>query len=111
MREGFMKKILLGAATLAFTVFAVSMAAASSMYGYYAPHDCSPPYAKPTTPYGGFTSQWEVDSYNSDVQVFNDELETFYECINDYITEGNRDIEEIQRQQRSARSDADNLYF
>ncbi len=47
-------------------------------------HSCSKPYK----PYK-FTSQYEIDS-------FNDEVETFKQCINDFIEEMNDDSKRHQ---------------
>jgi len=49
----------------------------------------SPSCSKPMKPYE-FTSQWEVDSFNDDVQ-------TYKQCIQDFIDEQNEAVETHQQ--------------
>jgi len=75
---------------------------------YYPSHSCRKP-SKPYKPYS-FSSNWEVDSYNSEVRTYNSDLEEYIECIEQYIEEANSDIKKIQREQQEAIDDANRIY-
>jgi len=64
---------------------------------YVSSHSCSEPYK----PYQ-FTSQYEVDSYN-------DEVEEFRTCIEDYIEEQNDAVRDHQRAAEDAIDDWNNF--
>ncbi len=75
---------------------------------YYPSHSCYKP-SKPYKPFS-FSSNWEVDSYNSKVRTYNLELQTYIDCIEEYVEEANSDIKKIQREQQEAIDDANRVY-
>lgn len=60
----------------------------------YPEHTCSKPYK----PYE-FNDQYELDSYRSEVQ-------TYINCINEYVENANNDIERIREAAQSAIDEA-----
>ena len=50
-------------------------------------HSCYKP-TKPYKPYS-FSSQWEVDNYNNEIESFADEVDTYKRCINNFVKEQN----------------------
>jgi len=65
------------------------------------PYSDSPSCYRPSKPYE-FTSQWEVDN-------FNDEVEAYKTCINDFIDEQRDGIEEHQEAINNAIDDWNNF--
>jgi hypothetical protein len=74
----------------------------------YPSHTCSPPYSKPIKPYQ-FTSQWEIDQYNSEVESYNYELETYMSCIDEYVENAKNDIQRVKEGANAAISAANSL--
>ena len=66
-------------------------------FGYPA-HSCY----KPHKPYQ-FGSEWERDSY---IRKYNQ----YIDCINEYVENGNNDIQRIQEKQREAIAEAESRY-
>ena len=50
-------------------------------------HFCSKP-VKPYKPYS-FSSQWEIDNYNNQIDSFYDDVERYKSCIQDFVDEQN----------------------
>jgi len=71
----------------------------------YPSHTCSPPYSKPIKPYT-FNDQWEIDSYNSKIRNYNSEMESFRNCIQDYVDNAKNDMERIKENANAAINDA-----
>ena len=73
-------------------------------FGGYPSHDC----IKPTKPHKPFSlqNQWEIDSYNSDVEYYNMQLEEYVRCIEEYIENANNDIMRIKERAQEALEDA-----
>ena len=65
-------------------------------YGGYPSHYCTKPYK----PYS-FETQYEVDSYNMEVQIYID-------CINEYVGNARNDIDRITEQANQAINEANN---
>lgn len=53
-------------------------------------HSCYKP-TKPYKPYS-FSSQWDVDNYNNELDTFADEVDIYKRCINDFVDEQNTAI-------------------
>jgi hypothetical protein len=77
------------------------------LFGYPA-HECHRPYSRPVEPYE-FTSQWEVDLYNSEVDRYNSQIEMFIRCIEDYIANAKNDVERIKEKVDEAIRDVEAL--
>ena len=60
----------------------------------YPSANCYKP-SKPYKPYS-FSSQWEVDSYNSKVDSYNSSMRIYTNCINTYVENAQNDIERIK---------------
>lgn len=73
-------------------------------YSGYPAHTC----IKPTKPYKpfSFSNQWDVDSYNSQVEYYNTQLRRYLYCIDEYIKNANNDIERIREKAKEAINDA-----
>ena len=69
-------------------------------YSGYPSHDCN----KPIKPYEPifFNSQWDIDSYNSEVESYNLQLQDYINCIEEYIDNSNNDIKRIQEKAQEA---------
>lgn len=73
------------------------------MFGY-PDNTCTKPMP-PRKPYA-MTDQWQVDSYNRDVDRYNDELRTYQRCLRDYIEYATNDIKRIQEKAQEAIDEA-----
>jgi len=73
------------------------------VYGYPS-HNCSVP-SEPYKPYS-FTSEYEVSSYNSSVDIYNMEIDEYIDCINTYVENANNDIQRIRDAANNAVSEA-----
>ena len=62
----------------------------------------------PYKPYQ-FNSQWEVDSYNSDVERYNMDVSQYVNCIREYADNGKNDMERIREAINDAINDANTL--
>jgi hypothetical protein len=71
----------------------------------YPSHDCSAPYSKPIKPYS-FSSQWEVDRYNSEVENYNNQLREFIRCIEKYVDNAKNDIQRVKEKANEAINEA-----
>ena len=60
----------------------------------YPDASCRRPYSKPVEPYNP-TSQYEIDSYNSQVDQYNATLSRYQECVNEYVDNAKNDIKRI----------------
>ena len=69
----------------------------------YPSQDCIKP-DKPVEPYS-FDIQWEIDAYNSEVEICNMELEQYINCIGEYVENANDDMQEIKRKAQEAIDD------
>lgn len=69
-------------------------------YSGYPSHDCDKPI-KPSKPYS-FSSQWEIDSYNSEVESYNSQLQDYISCVEEYTDNANNDIKRIQEKAQEA---------
>lgn len=86
------KPVLIGVLTLAIplSAHAVVFGGSNLSFAGYPSHACFKP-TKPFKPYL-FDNQWEIDSYNSSVNIYNSLLEQYLSCINKYIDNANNDI-------------------
>ena len=105
-----MNKRTLIAAVIVFGMVssnAVAMVFGGSNLGVfgYPSHECSAPYSKPTKPYS-FSSQWEVDQYNSEVENYNYELGESMSCIREYVDNAKNDIERVKEKANEAINEA-----
>lgn len=103
------KLILLGLIVLVPLVnsgHAIVFGGSNLMMMDYPSHDCG---FKPTKPYrpSSFSSQWEIDSYNAKVRQFNDEMETFVDCIEEYLDNCSNDIKRIKEKMQEAINDVE----
>ena len=73
----------------------------------YPSHECTKPL-KPYKPFS-FSSQWEVDLYNAQVDDYNWELKQYLNCIDEYIENANNDIERIKEKGQEALGDTSYL--
>jgi hypothetical protein len=76
----------------------------------YSDHDCSRPYSKPTEPYS-FSDQWQIDSYNQEVEEFNAQHESYITCINEYLEAASKDIKRIQEKVEEAIEEANQPFY
>ena len=74
------------------------------LFGYPS-HTYSPPYSKPYKPYS-FSSQWEIDQYNSEVENYNYEMRSYRDCIREYVDNAKNDIKRIKEKANEAISEA-----
>lgn len=79
-------------------------------FGYrgYPDHDCSIFTTKPYRPFS-FSSQWEVDQFNNELQEYLDEVQRFVECIEAYSDDANNDIKRIKEKANEAIDEANAL--
>jgi hypothetical protein len=75
-------------------------------YSGYPSHSCTKPM-KPFKPYS-FNSQWEIDSYNSGVNLYNMQLRQYSNCIQEYLENANNDIKRIKEKSQDAINEAGN---
>lgn len=98
-----MKNYKLGIAVLASVLIisssAIAMVFGGSNFGImgYPEHTCNQPHKSYE-----FTSQFEVDHYNN-------ELERYIECIQEYVEYANNDIKRIQEAAEAAIDEANSL--
>jgi hypothetical protein len=71
----------------------------------YPSHTCTAPYSKPIKPYS-FSSQWEVDQYNMEVENYNRERREFISCIEEYVDNEKNDIKRIKEKANEAINEA-----
>lgn len=89
-----------------FMAFAIVFGGTNlGMFGYPS-HECTKPL-KPIRPYS-LDSQWEIDSYNSDVDLYNFELRRYIDCIEEYVENAGYDIERIKEKAQEAIDEASN---
>ena len=74
----------------------------------YPKHTCTKPYSKPYKPYQ-FNSQWEIDSYNSDVESYNMDVSQYLTCIREYADNGKNDMDRIREAINDAINEAQTL--
>lgn len=86
------------------SAYAVVFGGSNLGFGGYPSHDCSKP-TKPFKPYS-FNSQWEIDSYNSEVERYNFQLQQYLSCIDEYIENANNDIRRIKEKAQEAIDEA-----
>jgi hypothetical protein len=96
------KSIVLSISTLLVPLSAHALVFGGSNLNFtgYPSHDCFKP-TKPFKPYS-LDTQWEVDSYNSSVNIYNSQLEQYLSCINEYIDNSNNDIKRIKEKAQEA---------
>lgn len=75
--------------------------------GFEPSHSCYPPN-KPYKPFS-FNSQWEVDNYNDSIRRFNNQVEEYRDCINDFVNEQNYAIRMHNSAAESAIEDWNNF--
>lgn len=92
--------------TLLFPVgaHAVVLGGSNLGFGAYPSHDCIAP-DKPNRPYS-FSSEWERDSYNSQVDDYNSQLRQYSNCVDEYIENATNDIERIKEKAQEAIDEA-----
>ena len=105
-----MEKRTLIAGVIACGIFvpdAVAIVIGGSNLGVfgYPSHQCSAPYSKPHKPFS-FSSQWEVDRYNSEVENYNRELREFMDCIEEYVENAKNDIRRVREKANEAINEA-----
>lgn len=71
--------------------------------GYPEPNCIKP--IRPNKPYS-FNSQWEVDSYNRQVESFNMQYDMYVDCVKTYLDNASKDIDRIKEKMKSAIDDA-----
>ena len=99
--------LLLSSSTLwVATPVSAYVGGSSNFSGFrgYPDHDCIKPY-EPTKPYS-FESQWDVDQWNSEVETYNYEWQTYVNCINEYVDAASNDIKRIREKANEAINDA-----
>lgn len=57
-------------------------------------HNCYKP-SKPFKPYS-FNSQWELDNYKNQINIFKTEVQTYQSCINRFISQQEDEIQNHQ---------------
>ena len=98
------KKLLLTLILISPAGFALVLGGSNlGMFGYDE-HSCTKPFP-PSKPYA-FNSQWEIDTYNNEVDYYNSERESYVRCIRDYVDNAENDIEIIKEAIESAIDEA-----
>ncbi len=70
----------------------------------YADHSCNKP-SKPYKPYQ-FYSEFEIDNYNLSVRRYNSELDSYIDCIKEYIENSENDMRRIREKIQEAINEA-----
>ena len=100
-------KMIVGAVLLVLTNSSIAVYGGSNLgWSGYPDHSCSEPFYLGSPP--SFTTQSEVDDWNYKVRDYNSQMKEFSTCINEYIKNGNNDMERIQEGQEGAISDWNN---
>jgi hypothetical protein len=86
------------------TAYAYVFGGTNLGFGGYPSHTCMKPN-KPFKPYS-FDSQWEIDSYNAEVDAFNSDLQLYSDCIDEYLENANNDIKRIKLKAKEAVDEA-----
>ncbi|MFV7784359.1 hypothetical protein ACNPKB_10530 [Shewanella marisflavi] len=96
------KRIQLILLLLIFPLCAYPVVFGGSNLGFsgYPSHNCIKP-TKPFKPYS-FNSQWQIDSYNSEVEFYNSQIRQYLSCIDEYIDNANNDIKRIKEKTQEA---------
>lgn len=96
---------------LTIVAFLLPSLAYASVYGGtnlgytgYPSHTCFKP-SKPIKPMS-FSSQWDVDSYNSQVDHYNLQIQQYLRCIEEYVDSANNDINRIREKAQDAINEA-----
>jgi hypothetical protein len=92
--------IILIAILLPIKAYAVVFGATNFGFSGYPDHTCLKPN-KPFKPYS-FNSEWEVNSYNNDVDYYNSQLQQYFGCIDEYIEGAKNDIKRIENKAKEA---------
>ncbi|HEX4304095.1 MAG TPA: hypothetical protein VHZ78_14960 [Rhizomicrobium sp.] len=74
----------------------------------YPDSSCRKPYSKPVRPYN-FSSQFDIDSYNRQVDEYNFELDHYIRCVKEYVENANNDINRIKEKADDLITDAKSL--
>lgn len=59
----------------------------------YSDHECTPP-SKPYKPYS-FSSQYQIDAYNAEVEQYNSKMRRYRDCIIEYVENAENDIKRV----------------
>lgn len=70
----------------------------------YPEHTCRKP-TKPYKPYK-FSSQWEVDSYNSEVDSYNINHRRYIGCVKEYLENAENDLKRIEEKMEETAAEA-----
>lgn len=84
-------------AIISCSVFAFG---SSNLTFEYPEESCSKP-SKPYKPYS-LNTQWEIDSYNSQVDLYNMEYQRYIRCVKEYLENAENDIKNIQTKMEEA---------
>lgn len=79
-------------------------------YNRYPDHTCRKPFMKPVKPYN-LTEDYQVRSYNAQVDQYNDQLKRYSTCIDDYIENASNDIQTIKQKVNDAVNEANRRTF
>ena len=104
-----MKKITITLFLICFvTASAYAIIFGGTNFGWtgYPDHECRKP-EKPIRPYS-ISNQWEVDSFNNDVDNYNMNRRTYINCIKNYLDNANNDVLRIHEKMDSALEEAKN---
>lgn len=77
------------------------------VFGYPEP-TCTKPI-RPHKPYS-YSSKYEIDSYNSQVALFNSEMDEYIRCVKRYLDAANNDIDAIKEKMTEAVNRAKSPY-
>ena len=86
------------------SVFAIVFGGSNLVISVYPDHSCIKP-SKPFKPYN-FQSRWEIDSYNSQVDLYNIERQLYVDCIKVYLENASNDIKRIEEKMDEAIEEA-----
>ena len=100
--EFMIKIVMLLSVALSFPLCAAAVVYGGSNLGFggYPSMSCNKPQ-KPYKPYS-FNNQWEVDTYNSQVNEYNEEYRQYISCVKEYVDNAQNDINRIKEKVQDA---------
>ena len=96
--------LLTALVAISFDAKSVVLGGSNLPIGIYADHACRKP-DKPTQPYD-LSNSFAIDSYNLQVQTYNDELDRYYRCMKEYLENASNDIRRIREKMKEAVDEA-----
>lgn len=96
--------LLLVLVSLSGSVFAIVLGGTNLEFSGYPDHSCRKPN-KPIKPYS-LDRQWEVDSYNRQVDLYNFERQRYITCMKEYLENAGNDIKRIEEKMEAAVAEA-----